>query len=246
MALRAIKTVMPFKLSEFKDYCNMPVDAQPGALSTGIVTVRRADIQTQNIIPIPIDTVFSVATGQSFKNPEMGELNQSQTFIPLLLQSSAVGFDKNIPAGSEWNTPIAGITLENSTVFSGGADPIEQSNTKSVLNQVFQPSDFVLRLTLNQSISVCMGIIGSPTEIPTTETFKGGVFFYGRYLVETRSKVGRQTGSDITQGVFDEKEVNPGIEDSKVHEGVMRILTGMLTPDRAVTAFLPEVDDDAG
>ena len=238
---------MLFQISEFKDYCNMPIDAQPGAKSSGIVTVRRADIQTQNIIPIPINTTFSVATGQSFRNPERAELNQSQAFIPLLLQSVAVGFDKNIPAGLEWNTPIAGITLSNSAVFSGGADSIEESNTSNaVLNRLFNPSNFLLRLMLNQSVAVCMGIIGSPAQMPTTDTFKGGVFFYGRYLLETRSKTGRQIGSDMTSGVFEERDVNPGIEDSKVHKAVMRILTGMLTPDREVTAFLPEVDDDAG
>ena len=40
---------MPTSLLKFKDYCSMPIKAQDGQKSRGIVTVRRSDILSQNI-----------------------------------------------------------------------------------------------------------------------------------------------------------------------------------------------------
>ena len=236
---------MPYQLAEFKDYLGMSLTKSDGVSSSGIVTVRRSDIQSKNIIPIPLNTVFSVATGQSFKNPETAELNESQAFIPLLLQSVVVGFDQNIPAESEWNTPIAGITLYNGLAFTDGSDPVAEFSSSSFTKQLNNPSNNVLNLILQQSEKVCMSIIGNPLNVPATVTFKAGVFFLGRYYVETRSKTGFQIEGEVPN-IFQERAVNPGIEDTKVHEGVMRILTGMLSQDRAVNVFMPEVESDTG
>ena len=238
---------MPVSIEQFKDYAGLLVEAQAGTKSQGIVTVRRADVQSQTVIPIAINTVFSVATGQSFQNPEIAELSESQTFIPLLLQSVATGAGQNIPATSEWNSPIAGITLYNGSAFSGGQDPVLESNKKNYMQNKFNPpSDSVVRLVLSQAQRICMGMIGNPSEVPDTATFETGVYFLARYYLETRTKEQSQNEHAVAGTVWEEKVVNQGIEDTKIHEGVMRILTGILTADRAVTSFMPEVQNGSG
>ena len=232
---------MPISLLNFKDYCNLRLSETPATRSGGVVTVRRTDVQSQTIIPIPIHTVFSVSTGQSFQNLEIAELNQSQSFIPLFLQSVATGTSQNIPATSEWNTPIAGITLSNSDNFTGGQDAVHDSNLIGIVNSFNVPSDFILQLMLDQSQKICMGIIGNPSQTPDTPTFQAGVYFLGRYYLETRSKTGVQIENGILAEILQERKVVQGIEDKKVHEGVLRILTGMLTADRNPKAFMPEV-----
>ena len=233
---------MPISLLNFKDYCNLRLSETPATRSSGIVTVRRTDVQSQTIIPIPINTVFSVSTGQSFENPERAELNESQSFIPLFLQSVATGTSQNIPATSDWNTPIAGISLSNTNAFtSGQAAGDYNSNLTGVVNSFSVPSDFILQLMLDQSQKICMGIIGNPSQTPDTPTFQAGVYFLGRYYLETRSKTGFQIENGFFTEVLQERKVVQGIEDKKVHEGVLRILTGMLTADRNPKAFMPEV-----
>ena len=234
---------MPVSLLKFKDYCEMTIQAQAGQPSRGIVTVRRADILSQNIIPIPLNTVFSVSTGQSFKSLEVAELNESQEFIPLFLESVNTGLEQNIPATSEWNTPIAGISLVNAQAFVGGEDPVLESNIEGYpLNRFRPPSDSVLNLILSQAQKVCLGIAGL-SSAPDTPTFEAGVYFLGRYYLETRTKKQSQIGFSIH--IVEGKFVNQGIEDTKVHDAVMRILTGMLTADREVTAFMPEVENES-
>ena len=236
---------MPISLLEFKDYCSIPIQAKAGTRSSGIVSVSRLNVLSQVIITIPLNTVFSVSTGQSFQNPEVGELNESQTFIPLLLQSTTAGADQNIPARSMWNTPISGIMLHNTSPFSGGQDDIPESNIKSfILNRFNIPSDFILQLMLDQSQSKCMDIIGKPAQIPDTVSFRSGVYFLGRYYLETRSKIGFETENGVASDILQERKVIQGIED-KVHEGVMRVLTGMLTADRNPKAFMPEVQSES-
>ena len=237
---------MPTSLLKFKDYCSMPIKAQDGQKSRGIVTVRRSDILSQNIIPIPVNTIFSVTTGQSFKSLEFAELNESQTFIPLLLESLGPGVGQNIPATSEWNTPIAGISLVNAQAFSGGQDMVLESNIKGYMSNRLRPqSDFVLNLVLSQAQKICLGIAGL-SSAPDTPTFESAVYFLARYYLETRTKKQVQDSQDVTNSIWEEKNVNQGIEDTKVHKGVMRVLTGMLTADREVTAFMPEVDNESG
>ena len=238
---------MSVSIEQFKDYDGLPVEAQAGSKSQGIVTVQRTDIQSQTVIPIPINTVFSVATGQSFQNPEIAELSESQTFIPLSLQSVAIGAGQNIPATSEWNSPIAGINLVNSLAFSGGQDPVLESNQKNYVQNNFNPpSDSVVRLVLSQAQTICMGMIGNPAQAPDTATFEAGVYFLARYYLETRTKEQHQNTNEVVGPIWEEKVVNQGIEDTKVHEGVMRILTGILTADRAVNSFMPEVQNGSG
>ena len=235
---------MPISINTFKDYCSFPVVASNGLPSRGLVSVRRVNLQSQNIIPIPVNTVFSVSTGQSFKNLERAELNQSQAFIPLVLTSVNIGRLQNIPANSQWNTPVAGIALLNTQPFSGGVDAVAESNTTGfILDRLNQPSDSVLQLVLDQSTKVCLGMAGLSSP-PNTMTFEASVYFLGRYYLETRSKTQKQDTQDFATG-WEEKLVNPGIEDKKVHEGVMRVLTGMLTPDRRVTDFMPEVQNES-
>jgi len=236
---------MPISLFKFKDYCGLKVQAQAGQPSRGIVTVRRADILSQNIIPIPVNTVFSVSTGQSFKSRELAELNESQAFIPLLLESVNTGLEQNIPATSDWNTPVAGISLVNAQAFSGGQDPVLESNKSYILGRLNIPSDSVLNLILSQAQKVCLGIAGL-SSAPDTPTFESAVYFLGRYYLETRTKQQRQDGQSVAGEIWEEKQVNQGIEDTKIHDAVMRILTGMLTADRDVTAFMPEVDNESG
>lgn len=229
-------------LVKFKEYIGYSIKASNGTSSQGIATVRRVDTQSQNIITIPANTIFSVFTGQSFQNPDNLEINESQTFVPIFLQSTVIGANQNIPSGSVWNTPIAGISLENTADFVGGSDNRpEDVNVSSVLSQIQKAPDSVLQLVLDQSQPICMNIIGNPSSVPTTKTFEGGVFFLARYFLENRTKEKITLSSDMTEGVFKEDSVNYGIQNKKVHEGIMRILTGMLTPDRIVTAFMPEV-----
>ena len=234
---------MPISLQKFKDYAEIYQSAQPGTKSQGIVTVNRIDTQSQTIIPIPINTIFSAATGQSFKSQLQAELNQSQSFIPLALQSLGPGAEQNIPANSVWNTPIAGITLSNAQAFSGGKDPVPELNKEGyAINKFNIPSDFVLNLILAQAQKICLGITGL-SSAPDTPPFETAVYFLGRYYLETRTKQQSQSDFEISN-LFDQKIVNQGIEDIKVHEGVMRILTGMLTADRQVTSFMPEVENE--
>ena len=234
---------MPISLQKFKDYAEIYQSAQPGTKSQGIVTVNRIDTQSQTIISIPIDTTFSVNTGQSFINPVIAELNQSQSFIPLALQSLVAGAGQNIPANSVWNTPIAGITLSNAQAFSGGKDPVPELNKKGyTVNKINIPSDSVLALILYQAQKICLGMTGL-SSAPDTQTFESAVYFLGRYYLETRTKQQSQIDFDIT--VFDQKLVNQGIEGIEVHKGVMRILTGMLNADRQVTSFMPEVENES-
>ena len=73
---------MPISINTFKDYCSFPVVASNGLPSRGLVSVRRVNLQSQNIIPIPVNTVFSVSTGQSFKNLERGRVKPVTSFYP--------------------------------------------------------------------------------------------------------------------------------------------------------------------
>ena len=189
---------MPISLQKFKDYAEISQSAQPGTKSQGIVAVNRIDTQSQTIIPIPINTIFSAATGQSFKSQLQAELNQSQSFIPLPLQSLGPGAEQNIPANSVWNTPIAGITLSNAQAFSGGKDPVPELNAKGhTLNKLNIPSDSVLNLILDQAQKICLGITGL-SSAPDTQTFESAVYFLGRYYLETRTKQQSQSDFEIS------------------------------------------------
>ena len=189
---------MPISLQKFKDYAEIYQSAQPGTKSQGIVTVNRIDTQSQTIIPIPINTIFSAATGQSFKSQLQAELNQSQSFIPLALQSLGPGAEQNIPANSVWNTPIAGITLSNAQAFSGGKDPVPELNKEGyAINKFNIPSDFVLNLILAQAQKICLGITGL-SSAPDTPPFETAVYFLGRYYLETRTKQQSQSDFEIS------------------------------------------------
>ena len=235
-------------LRDFQDYLELPAPAVPGVSASGIVTVTRRNTQSRSIISIPANTVFSVNTGQSFENPERAELNQSQTFIPLLLQSVATGARQNIQANARWNTPIDGINLSNTNAFEGGKDALPELNPLNnyrtqIIKRFNNPSDKVLQRILNHSEKTCLNMIGKTTA-PDTDSFDNSVYFLGRYILETRSKEGYQGEGEVS-GVYSERVVNPGIGDDKIHLGVMRVLIGMLAGDRDVTAFMPEVSNDS-
>lgn len=125
------------------------------------------------------------------------------------------------------------INLENFKKYC------DVGNTNSVLVKLNIIDDSVFQLALDIGQGICMNIIGNPDDVPTTNTFKGGVFFAGRYYLETRSKTGYQIESDAIN-IMSERKIIQGIEDMKTHKAFMRILIGMLTSDRNVTAFMPE------
>ena len=114
-------------------------------------------------------------------------------------------------------------------------------NTKGIVNKFNVPDDATIQLILNQSQKICLGMIGNPDDVPTTDTFKTGVFFLGRYYLETRSKSGSQLEGDIE--IITERKVVQGIDDLRTHQGVMRVLSGMLASDRNPTAFMPELSN---
>ena len=126
------------------------------------------------------------------------------------------------------------ITIED---FKKYCD-IDTTN-KGIIARVYIPDDATLQLILDTSQKICLGMIGNPDDVPTTDTFKTGVFFLARYYLETRSKTGHQLEGDVT--IFTERRVVQGIEDLRTHQGVMRVLSGMLSSDRNVTAFMPEM-----
>ena len=117
-------------------------------------------------------------------------------------------------------------------------------NQTAVLSRFNIPDDDTLQLCLDLGQAKCLDIIGKTTP-PETTTFKAGVFFAGRYYLETRSKTGYQIENGIIDDVIQERKVTPGIDDLKVHQGVMRILTGILASDRSPKAFMPEVSNES-
>lgn len=119
------------------------------------------------------------------------------------------------------------------------------SNNASIINKFNIPSDFVLQLMLDQAQRKCLDMIGNPSETPDTPSFRGGVYFLGRYYLETRSKSGFQTENGLLTELIQERRVVPGIEDTKIHGGIMRVLTGMLVADRNPKAFMPEVQSES-
>ena len=226
-------------LDGFKSYCGYLKDGQDATKSDGVVTIRREDSQSQSIITIPVNTVFSVATGQSFQNLEMAEINESRTFIPLPLESLTTGYAQNIPADSEWSVGISGITVMNAQAFSGGKDEIPKTIGVNVAEAQDRINDSILQLILSHSEQICRQMIGNPSVSPKTASFELAVYFLGRYYVESRSKDGYKLDFDLT--IFTDSKSRAGIKGMKIHKGVMRILTGMLTPDRSPTDFMPEV-----
>ena len=106
------------------------------------------------------------------------------------------------------------------------------------------PPDSIIQLNFDLSQQICLNIIGNPDDVPTTATFESAVYFLGRYFLETRSKDGYQWESDISQ-ILQERKVNPGIIDDKIHSAVLRQVTGMLTSDRDVASFMPEVSNES-
>ena len=130
------------------------------------------------------------------------------------------------------------ITLENFKKYC------DIGNQNAVISLFNVPDDSIFQLCLDLGQAKCLDIIGK-TEPPTTTTFKAGVFFAGRYFLETRSKTGQQKENGIIDSIIQERKVTPGIEDMKIHEGVMRVLLGILSRDRDVTSFMPAVANDA-
>ena len=106
------------------------------------------------------------------------------------------------------------------------------------------PPDSIIQLHLDLSQKICLNKIGNPDDVPTTPTFENSVYFLGRYFLETRSKEGKQWESDFST-LLQERRVNPGILEDKIHSAVMRVLTGMLSSDRDVLKFMPEVSNDS-
>ena len=63
---------MAVSITDFKKYARYPVPAQAGTNSRGLVTIRRSDVQTTNIIAVPENTVFSVALAKALRTLKLG------------------------------------------------------------------------------------------------------------------------------------------------------------------------------
>ena len=95
---------------------NLPVDA---TRSLGTVTITKDNANT--IITIPINTAF-MAQDLTFENLEEATIDEAQSFINLPVQSVGTGLIQNIQAGQTWDTAIVGVTVTNTSPFTGGAD----------------------------------------------------------------------------------------------------------------------------
>lgn len=117
-------------IENFKKYLGFRIPAKPAVKARGILTLNRRT-GVSGIIPIPQGLVFSTSgkfyeSGTS-QNPI--ELNESQDFIPYVVQAVHPGASSNLTALNQYFSIDQGLlrfTATNENVIVGGLDGIPE------------------------------------------------------------------------------------------------------------------------
>lgn len=216
----------------FKRFMGYKVDPQDAKKSVGVLTITK-NPPGSNIISIPKDTVFSTPT-KTFQSIEDANISESNTFIPLAVQSVLSGASENIPAGQLWSSGIAGITIENSQPFSGGEDAVIESSSWKVFGDVRDESE------LQKSLDAA--IIGVKTKLSLPDLIDNVAVDRAVYLLATFYFQNNtiQEKSVSVQGDDLSIETNHYYRE-RIFQAIQVEIDSLIAPYRNVLDFMPAV-----
>ena len=202
---------MAISLEGFKIFASISRPAQPGAKAAGIIVITRKDPSSQSIISFPKNTFFRTTSGITFVNSAPLEINESRRFIETVVLALSVGVSGNIPANTQWESPVntdilktfSEVNITNPSAFVGGVD--------SVLRKVYpaqkmvewkNPDDSLLQSNLDLATKNVLTKLGNPSQLPDEPAVDRSVYLFAQFYTENRTTQEIKTAFGGGENIF--------------------------------------------
>ena len=178
------------------------------------------------------------------------EINESRRFIETVVLALSVGVSGNIPANTQWESPVntdilktfSEVNITNPSAFVGGVD--------SVLRKVYpaqkmvewkNPDDSLLQSNLDLATKNVLTKLGNPSQLPDEPAVDRSVYLFAQFYTENRTTQEIKTAFGGGENIFEVNKTEYYRE--RVFNAINREIDNLLRPFVDVAKFMPEVSE---
>lgn len=231
---------MSVNLTDFKKFAKIPQREQPAVKAIGVVTFHRLDESKDDLIIIPPGIKLSTKA-QSYVTIENAEINQSQTFVPVLCQAKTGGVLGNTGRNQVWSVAMDRVRVTNElTMFSGGKDALQNFTGEDILYDWYIEDDSLLQSFLDLSIAKIKTRLAykRDEELPDYPEVDRSVYLLANYYRENRSS--QKAERSFRTETFDKKKISY-FQGDRIFRAINQEITNLLGPYVRVSEFMPSV-----